>query len=104
MGIFNYLKNLCGASQAENITLANPDIKEKAQAFLQALGGKENISNVDACITRLRVTLVDRKKVNEVDLKRLGSKGNVKLGEQDIQIILGTEAKPIADTIKTILA
>ncbi len=76
--------------------------REKAQLFIAALGGKDNISNIDACITRLHLVLVDRSKINEQQLKALGSKGNVKLGDNALQVILGPEAEIIADEMKTL--
>ncbi|MDX3892190.1 PTS transporter subunit EIIC [Pasteurella multocida] len=74
--------------------------EERAANFIVALGGKDNFQAIDACITRLRLTLVDRSKVNEEQLKALGSKGNVKLGDNGLQVILGPEAELVADAIK----
>ncbi|KAE9528049.1 N-acetylglucosamine-specific PTS transporter subunit IIBC [Testudinibacter aquarius] len=76
--------------------------REKAQQFVAALGGKDNISSIDACITRLRLVLRDLSKINETQLKALGSKGNVKLGDNALQVILGPEAEIIADEMKTL--
>src|SRR5699024_9786255 len=73
---------------------------ERAQAFITALGGKGNIKEIDACITRLRLILVDRNKINEAQLKALGSKGNIKLGDNALQVILGPEAELVADQMK----
>ncbi|KGQ52489.1 PTS glucose transporter subunit IIBC [Gallibacterium anatis 10672-6] len=73
---------------------------ERAQAFISALGGKGNIKEIDACITRLRLILVDRNKINEAQLKALGSKGNIKLGDNALQVILGPEAELVADQMK----
>ncbi|MEG9489644.1 N-acetylglucosamine-specific PTS transporter subunit IIBC [Mannheimia indoligenes] len=74
--------------------------QERAKQFIDALGGKENLLNIDACITRLRLTLADMSKVNDAQLKALGSKGNIKLGENAFQVILGTEAEFVADAMK----
>lgn len=74
--------------------------EERAAHFIVALGGKDNFQSIDACITRLRLTLVDRNKVNEEQLKTLGSKGNVKLGDNGLQVILGPEAELVADAMK----
>lgn len=74
--------------------------QERAKQFIDALGGKENLLNIDACITRLRLTLADVSKVNDAQLKALGSKGNIKLGENAFQVILGTEAEFVADAMK----
>ncbi|WP_373098877.1 MULTISPECIES: N-acetylglucosamine-specific PTS transporter subunit IIBC [Pasteurellaceae] len=74
--------------------------KERAAGFIQALGGADNLSHIDACITRLRLTLVDPGKIDDAQLRALGSKGNVKLGEHGLQVILGPEAELIADAMK----
>lgn len=74
--------------------------QKRAADFIVALGGKANLKTVDACITRLRLTLVDRNQVNENQLRQLGSKGNVKIGDDGLQVILGAEAELISDSIK----
>ncbi|OBX04282.1 PTS glucose transporter subunit IIBC [Gallibacterium genomosp. 3] len=74
--------------------------KARAQGFVAALGGKANIKEIDACITRLRLILVDRSKIDENKLKALGSKGNIKLGDNALQVILGPEAELVADEMK----
>lgn len=86
-------------------TSAEPQIsveakKARAQGFVAALGGKANIKEIDACITRLRLILVDRSKIDENKLKALGSKGNIKLGDNALQVILGPEAELVADEMK----
>ena len=78
----------------------NQSREERAVKFIDALGGADNFKTIDACITRLRLTLVDRNKINEEQLKSLGSKGNVKLGNDGLQVILGTEAELVAEAIK----
>lgn len=64
--------------------------KEDALSALitKGLGGKANISDVDCCATRLRVTVNDTERVNENLLKQTGSRGIVKKG-QGVQIIYG---------------
>ncbi|MFC0309564.1 N-acetylglucosamine-specific PTS transporter subunit IIBC [Gallibacterium trehalosifermentans] len=72
----------------------------RAKNFVAALGGSANIKEIDACITRLRLILVDRNKIDENKLKALGSKGNIKLGDNALQVILGPEAEMVADEMK----
>ena len=81
-------------------TQSNQSREERAVKFIAALGGSENFKTVDACITRLRLTLVDHHNINEDQLKALGSKGNVKLGNDGLQVILGPEAELMAEAIK----
>ncbi|MBW8348320.1 glucose-specific PTS transporter subunit IIBC [Bacillus sp. IITD106] len=63
--------------------------------ILQAMGGKENISNLDACITRLRVEVNDQNQVDKNRLKQLGAAGVMTVGN-NIQAIFG----PRSDSLK----
>ena len=60
------------------------------------LGGKENIKDVDCCVTRLRCTIADPSKVNDRMLQKSGSRGIVKKGD-GVQIIYG----PMVTVIKS---
>ncbi|MEI8597342.1 glucose PTS transporter subunit EIIB [Vibrio sp. M60_M31a] len=73
-----------------------------ARQYLKALGGHENLTAIDACITRLRLTLKDRSVADEAVLKKLGAKGVVKLGENNLQVILGPLAEIVAGEMKAI--
>lgn len=86
--------------EAEVQTENTASRSEQAAKFVEALGGKANITSIDACITRLRLTLADTSKADDAKLKALGSKGNVKLGENGYQVILGPEAEFVADAMK----
>lgn len=77
---------------------------EQARQYLKALGGHDNLTTIDACITRLRLTLKDRSIVDETVLKRLGAKGVVKLGDNNLQVILGPLAEIVAGEMKNISA
>lgn len=69
---------------------------EMAPALVAAFGGKENITNLDACITRLRVSVADVAKVDQPGLKKLGAAGVVVAGS-GVQAIFGTKS----DNLKT---
>lgn len=75
---------------------------EVARQYLKALGGHENLNSIDACITRLRLSLKDRSIADEMTLKKLGAKGVVKLGENNLQVILGPLAEIVAGEMKNI--
>lgn len=66
----------------------------KSMMILQGIGGLENVSVIDCCATRLRLTLNDGNKVNEELLKKTGSKGVVKKGNA-IQVIYGPQVTVI---------
>ncbi|WP_413702451.1 glucose PTS transporter subunit EIIB [Psychromonas sp. KJ10-10] len=76
--------------------------EELAQQYIVALGGAVNLESVDACITRLRVTLKNRNLINEATLKSIGAMGVVKLGEHNLQVIIGPQAETIAEGIKAL--
>lgn len=65
-------------------------------ALVQAFGGKDNITDLDACITRLRVSVSEISKVDQEALKKLGAAGVVVAGS-GIQAIFGTKS----DNLKT---
>jgi glucose PTS system EIICB or EIICBA component len=72
------------------------DKAEMAKALVLAFGGRSNIKNLDACITRLRIEVEDMTKVNVPRLKALGASGVVQVG-QNAQAIFG----PRSDNLKT---
>jgi len=75
------------------------DISLRAQDIMEALGGKNNIVNLDACITRLRVTVQDSALINEKQLKQLGATGVMKINNTNYQVVVGTVADPLATHI-----
>ncbi len=81
---------------------AKSEIVEKAPAVLAALGGEENIVSVDACITRLRVEVKDKAKVDKDELKTLGAAGVMEVGN-GIQAIFGAKADGYKNAINDIL-
>ncbi len=78
----------------------NRDYAVVAQHYLVALGGKDNIANIDNCVTRLRLRIVDMSKVDEAALKRAGAKGVVKISSSDLQVVVGTNVEFVANELK----
>ncbi|BBA97607.1 putative phosphotransferase system IIB component [Actinacidiphila reveromycinica] len=70
----------------------------KAEKIVAGLGGIENIEEVEGCVTRLRTEVVDPGRVDEGALKAAGAHGVVKMGTA-IQVVIGTDADPIAAEI-----
>ncbi len=75
----------------------------KAAAILTALGGQNNIKHLDACITRLRLSVNDAGSVNFNQLKSLGATGSVNAGGGNIQVIFGTESDLLKEEMKKIM-
>ena len=76
----------------------------KARQFVKVLGGLENLTNIDACVTRLRLTLKDTSMADEGVMKALGASGMVRVGEKNLQIILGPLAEIVAGEMKQVSA
>lgn len=87
----------------------NPDEKagtvadELSQTISRGLGGKANITDVDCCATRLRITVIDPDKVNDALLKSTGASGVVHKG-QGVQIIYGPRVTVIKSNLEDYLA
>jgi len=74
--------------------------EDLAVKYIEALGGKENLTQIDNCVTRLRLKVKDMAKVNEAELKRLGAKGVLRLNHTDLQVIVGTDVEFLANAMR----
>ncbi len=84
---------VAGGSETENL----------AQAYLNVIGGADNVSDVDACISRLRLTLKDTAKVDEAAARRTGANGVIRLDSHNVQIIVGPKAELVAAAMRKLL-
>jgi PTS system N-acetylglucosamine-specific IIB component len=74
----------------------------KAEKILAALGGAENIVEIEACITRLRTEVHDGSKVDQAALKAAGAHGVVASGTV-VQVVVGPEADNLAEDIEDLM-
>lgn len=75
---------------------------DTAEQLIDAFGGRENLVNVDACITRLRMEVADKSKVNKPRLRALGAAGVIEVGN-NVQAIFGTQADALKNAITATL-
>ncbi|PMS36433.1 PTS system N-acetylglucosamine-specific IIB component (Glc family) /PTS system N-acetylglucosamine-specific IIC component (Glc family) [Trinickia symbiotica] len=75
----------------------------RAARYIAALGGSSNLTLVDACTTRLRLSVVDTEKISESQLKQIGVRGVLKRDAHNVQVVIGPEADLIADEIRAAL-
>ena len=90
-----------GGSGAATMT-APTAVDSKAEQVIAAFGGRENLVNVDACITRLRMEVADKNKVDQARLKSLGAAGVIEVGNS-VQAVFGTDAEALKNDIIDIL-
>ena len=79
-------------------------LADLSRQYIGAIGGSDNLKVIDACITRLRLSVKDASLVNDAQCKRLGASGVVKLNKQTIQVIVGAKAESIAEEMKKQIA
>ncbi|XRY30870.1 MAG: PTS glucose transporter subunit IIBC [Buchnera aphidicola (Tetraneura akinire)] len=75
------------------------DINKISKRLIIALGGKKNIENLDACITRLRITVININQVDVKEIKKTGSSGVIISGV-GIQIVFGTKSDQIKNKME----
>nr|WP_318540122.1 glucose-specific PTS transporter subunit IIBC [Terribacillus saccharophilus] len=73
-----------------------------AYHVLEAMGNKENIKYLDACLTRLRVTVNDKNKVDKNALKKLGAAGVLEVGN-NMQAIFGPKSEGLKEQMQDII-
>ena len=66
--------------------------------ILKGLGGKANLSDVDCCATRLRVTVIDASKVSDAMLKQSGASGVIHKGN-GVQVVYGPQVAVIKSNL-----
>ncbi|WP_291651505.1 PTS transporter subunit EIIC [Clostridium sp.] len=88
---------------SEEVKVVTKDsMNETATQILEALGGEENLDDVDACITRLRVAVKDVSKVDKDRIKALGATAVLEV-KGGIQAIFGAKADPLKQKINEII-
>ena len=85
------------------IELANDDFTSMAAIILEGLGGKENVTSVDNCITRLRLEIKDYTAVDEKKIKSAGISGVIRPSKTSVQVIIGPKVQFVADEFKKLM-
>lgn len=89
-----------GRDAGEVIAQRDPAPGTRGGDFVLALGGAANLATVDACMTRLRLTVNDVHAIDETQLRALGAKGFMRPGGNALQVVLGPIADQVAGEIR----
>ncbi|MCC8402418.1 PTS glucose transporter subunit IIBC [Paraburkholderia sp. MMS20-SJTN17] len=81
---------------ADAVAAAASGAGGRSRELVLAFGGRSNLTSLDACITRLRISVKDPARVDEHKLKALGAAGVVRVGN-GVQAIFG----PLSENMKT---
>lgn len=88
-------------SEAEKgLSINIGDYDAVAAAILEGLGGADNITSFDNCITRLRVEVKRYEDVSERKIKQAGAAGVIRPSKTTVQIVIGTKVQFVADAVK----
>lgn len=87
-----------------NTNEINTNIKDdqKASMYYEALGGFNNIIEINNCTTRLRLVLKATNLVNKDQVKEIGAMGQIQISNTEYQIIIGPEVEFIADAMRNL--
>ena len=91
------------AEEDKRAVLANDDFTRVAEIILEGLGGKENVTSLDNCITRLRMEIKDYTQVDEKKIKSAGVAGVMRPSKTAVQVVVGTKVQFVADELKKML-
>ncbi|WP_315068575.1 N-acetylglucosamine-specific PTS transporter subunit IIBC [uncultured Clostridium sp.] len=83
-----------------NVKLSNDNFTEVAAIILRGVGGKENITSIDNCVTRLRLEVKDQALVDEKVIKSAGISGVIRPGKTSVQVVVGTQVQFVADEFR----
>ncbi|MBN9177365.1 MAG: PTS transporter subunit EIIC [Microbacterium sp.] len=89
---------------ADNLETSLTGYHGTAEKFIAALGGKDNILDVDNCATRLRMEIADTSKVDEHALKRAGAAGTIKPGGHSVQVVYGLNVQFVKDAMEDLIS
>ena len=77
------------------------DYSKSAEKLVQAMGGKDNITRVFHCMTRLRFYVKDKNKIHEAEIKKLSEISGVNWHQDQFQVIAGNEVNELyAELVK----
>ncbi|MDX8290925.1 N-acetylglucosamine-specific PTS transporter subunit IIBC [Metabacillus indicus] len=71
-----------------------------AAKYMAGLGGSDNLTEIDNCVTRLRLKVKDAGAIDEKALKQAGARGVIKLTKTDVQVIVGTDVEFVSNELK----
>lgn len=91
--------------EVEDVAVASSGATEgsRAASLVAAFGGRDNLANLDSCITRLRVEVKNPATVNQAAIKSLGATGVMAVGN-GVQAVFGSESEVLKNEMEEYLA
>jgi PTS system N-acetylglucosamine-specific IIC component len=83
--------------------LDTSDYAAVAAIIIEGLGGKENVTSIEYCATRVRCEVKDYLAVNEKKIKSAGVAGIVRPSKTSVQVVVGTKVQFVADEMEAMI-
>ncbi|WP_028022387.1 N-acetylglucosamine-specific PTS transporter subunit IIBC [Enterovibrio calviensis] len=94
-----------GRNEKADESASAQDIGPLTLDYIEAIGGADNIVEVDNCVTRLRLTVKDSAMADAAKLKQLGAAGVIPIGKAGLQVVVGLgKVDKVAEQMKSVLA
>ena len=87
----------------KKITLKSNDYTALATAVLEGVGGKDNVTGLDYCATRLRFEVKDSTNVKEKEIKAAGAAGVIRPSKTTCQVVIGPKVQFVYDEVKKLM-
>src|SRR5699024_10289727 len=87
------------ATSADTAAAQEDDTTVMATQIYEGLGGDENVTAIDSCVSRLRIEVDDMDQVDQEKIKATGIPGVNVVGKHNIQVVVGTQVQFVADEI-----
>ena len=84
------------AGTVQTVATKSIDTTLLARQCLKLAGGHANVARIDACVTRVRLTLKDSAGISDDRFKAVGALAVVRVGDNYLQIVIGPEAREVA--------
>ena len=85
------------------IELANNDFTAMAKIILEGLGGKDNVTSIDYCATRVRTEIKNYEQVDEKKIKSCGVPGVIRPSRNTVQVVVGPKVQFVYDEMKKMM-
>ena len=83
-----------------NVQMTNEDYANMAAAILEGVGGKDNLTSIEHCITRLRLEVRNRMLIDENKIRAAGVAGIVRPSKYTIQVVIGPKVQFVYEEFK----
>lgn len=102
LGVF-FVRRSRGQQNTGINYLAQEDYAGLAKVILDNIGGAQNLSKFDHCVSRLRLEVKNPDLVNEKPIKAAGIAGLLRPEKTKVQLIIGSKVQLVSDALKSLV-